>query len=122
MAKKVNALLPDVREQECDHPSGFTFTGKIPCTGPRVCHLCNSDENDVLSPAQTQALADFLEIAKTNDFDSIITVREQPRCGVWLKDGTDLACLAVAYIEGVGAWTVLTREGVTRQYTGDEIR
>jgi len=42
MAKKVNALVPSVREQECDHPGGFRYLGRVPCTGPQACYLCNT--------------------------------------------------------------------------------
>ena len=38
--KRVNALFD--RDKDCDHPSGFAYRGKVPCTGPRVCHLCGS--------------------------------------------------------------------------------
>jgi len=46
MAKKIHALFPEEREKECNHPSGFAYSGKIPCTGPRVCHLCGTREAD----------------------------------------------------------------------------
>jgi len=42
MPKKIFALIPSEREKECDHPLGFAYTGKIPCTGPRVCRLCGT--------------------------------------------------------------------------------
>ena len=42
LAKKVYALVPAEREKECDHPAGFAYTGRVPCTGPRVCYLCGT--------------------------------------------------------------------------------
>ena len=39
--KKVLALDPKVREQDCDHPHVY-FTGAIPCTGPLRCSLCGA--------------------------------------------------------------------------------
>ena len=44
--QKVNALLPEIREQECDHASGLPFTGKIPCTGPQVCLMCGTRKEE----------------------------------------------------------------------------
>ena len=49
MAKKIHALYPDVREQECDHPGGFPYRGTIPCTGPQVCYLCGTHKEDAES-------------------------------------------------------------------------
>ena len=43
MAKKVFALCPDVRDQECNHPGGFPFVGRMPCTGAQLCPLCGSE-------------------------------------------------------------------------------
>ena len=37
--KKRFALIPAVREQECDHEH-WHYRGEIPCTGPRVCNMC----------------------------------------------------------------------------------
>ena len=46
MAKKVNALIPEIREQECHHDCSFAFTGKLPCTGPRICLMCGTRKED----------------------------------------------------------------------------
>jgi hypothetical protein len=43
------ALIPEVRLQVCDHPSGFAYSGKVPCTGPRLCYLCGTNEKDAIS-------------------------------------------------------------------------
>ncbi len=40
--KKVLALVPEVRKQECDHSCGGHYTGTIPCTGQFVCHMCGT--------------------------------------------------------------------------------
>jgi len=45
MAKRKNALF--YRDEECEHPSGFPYTGAIPCTGERVCPLCELTEDEV---------------------------------------------------------------------------
>jgi hypothetical protein len=42
-------------------------------------------------------------------------------CGVWLKDGGDLPCIAVA-MDVLGNWTVLTYQNVVRQYFKSEVR
>lgn len=52
MAAKIYALFPSERTKECDHPSGFAFRGKMPCTGPRVCHLCGTREEDAEAPCE----------------------------------------------------------------------
>ena len=42
MAKKIFALVPSEREQECtDHLP--RWTGRIPLTGRFVCYLCGTD-------------------------------------------------------------------------------
>ena len=43
-ALKVRAIAPEERSRVCDHPSGYTYTGLIPCTGVRRCHLCGSPQ------------------------------------------------------------------------------
>ncbi len=43
--KKIYALDAKVREEECDHSCGFTYRGKMPCTGPRVCHMCGTTKD-----------------------------------------------------------------------------
>ncbi len=49
MTLKKNALDPAEREKECAHELGFSYTGTIPCTGPKVCYMCGTrqDDNDV---------------------------------------------------------------------------
>jgi len=37
--KKVFALHPDVREEECTHEYGH-WTGSMPCTGVFRCNMC----------------------------------------------------------------------------------
>ena len=39
--KKLHALDPKVREQECEH-THTPFSGSIPCTGPRICTMCGA--------------------------------------------------------------------------------
>jgi hypothetical protein len=39
-ARKVAALDPRERNNECDHPFGFAYAGIVPCTGHKVCYLC----------------------------------------------------------------------------------
>lgn len=41
---KINALFPEERLKPCDHPSGFAWNGKVPCTGTRTCHLCGAHQ------------------------------------------------------------------------------
>lgn len=47
MAKKVNALCPNVREQECHHDGGFPWSGRVPCTGVQRCTMCGTLKDDV---------------------------------------------------------------------------
>jgi hypothetical protein len=74
-----------------------------------------------LTKAQKEAMEQFVAVAETNNFDMITTVEQVPTCGVWLKDGTDIPCLAVAHDEGIGAWTICDMEGRVRQYLANEI-
>lgn len=41
MPKKIYALVPSVRLEECDHQT-VAYTGQIPCTGPLKCSMCGS--------------------------------------------------------------------------------
>lgn len=54
MAKKIHALFPETRDQECDHPLGFPYRGIMPCTGVRKCPLCGT-EADEKGVAQAEA-------------------------------------------------------------------
>jgi hypothetical protein len=45
--RKVLALVPSVQSETCHHAAGFAYTGRVPCTGPRVCHMCGSRIEDV---------------------------------------------------------------------------
>ena len=44
--KKKYALVPSEREKECYHEMGFYWTGKIPCTGIRICYMCGTKEHE----------------------------------------------------------------------------
>lgn len=46
MPKKIHAQDPTVRDEECGHPLGFPYRGEMPCTGPRLCPLCDTHEDD----------------------------------------------------------------------------
>jgi rubrerythrin len=42
-----NALFD--REKQCHHPMGFTYTGKMPNTGKKVCPICGTREGELES-------------------------------------------------------------------------
>lgn len=44
--RKKYAANPAEREKVCDHPLGFPYRGRIPCTGPRVCPMCGANKED----------------------------------------------------------------------------
>lgn len=62
----------------------------------------------------------FVETAHANDLVPV-TLDQNPRIGVFLRDGTDVPALAVAD-DGMGNWTVL-RESDRKvvQYLWDEV-
>lgn len=39
IARKKHALVPETRLRVCPHDHVY-FQGKVPCTGPRVCSMC----------------------------------------------------------------------------------
>lgn len=41
-------------DQACEHPSGFVYRGAIPCTGPKVCHMCGAFEEEQKHGNRTQ--------------------------------------------------------------------
>lgn len=53
---KIYALIPEVRLQVCDHPVGFSYTGRVPGTGPRVCYLCGTNQLDTVKGTATLAV------------------------------------------------------------------
>ena len=68
--KKINALIPSVREEECDDHH-FSWTGKMPMTGRCLCMMCNTEQRgwvyqqirwDATGPGWTS-------ICKTRDFN-----------------------------------------------------
>lgn len=46
MALKKYALGPAEREKECTHEMGFHYRGTMPNTGPRICSMCGTREDD----------------------------------------------------------------------------
>lgn len=54
MPKKIFALVPSAREEECDHRH-VPFTGRVPCTGPRRCSMCGAwFEDDGKTPLKVE--------------------------------------------------------------------
>ena len=53
LSKRVGApkqkfhAIPEEREKECPHSSGFPYSGKTPMTGPKKCPMCGEREEDV---------------------------------------------------------------------------
>jgi hypothetical protein len=39
--KKILALHPEIREQECFHVHA-PYSGRMPCTGSKICTMCGS--------------------------------------------------------------------------------
>ena len=63
MPKKRFALVPSEREKECNHPMGFPYTGKMPCTGLEQCPTCGTiktESNWKWQPGQEPNRAHFL--------------------------------------------------------------
>ncbi len=78
--------------------------------------------NHPLTPFQSEALSLFVDsITRDPDFEPVVTCFEVPSCGLFLKDGTDLPCLAVAFILEMNAWTVCDYAGKVRQYIDGEV-
>ena len=68
---------------------------------------------------------DFNELVVKEYFDTLQyftwkNIASFKGCGVWLKDGTDIACKVVAEDE-LGNCSVLTESNTCRQYLRDEI-
>ena len=42
------------RDKPCNHPQGFPYRGEIPCTGPKVCPMCGTREEDA-KPAEPKS-------------------------------------------------------------------
>lgn len=69
-----------------------------------------------------EPLAAFVETAKADpDFETVVTCFEVPTCGVWLRDGRDIPCLAVAHDPEMNSWTVLTASGYVLQFLDGEV-
>lgn len=56
--KKINALIPEIRQEECSHKDKATgvrygrYTGTMPCTGTYACYMCGTE----LKPFTTEAV------------------------------------------------------------------
>lgn len=75
-----------------------------------------------ITPQQAESLAGFLSVAKLDpDFDFVVTVFELPHCGLWLADGSDVPCLAVAYDSAMDAYSVCEASGRVCQYLSGEV-
>ncbi len=51
MFRKEFALLPDIRNEPCNHPM-FRYRGAIPCTGRLECILCGHTSEEIYSERQ----------------------------------------------------------------------
>lgn len=47
------SLCPEFREEECTNHS-FRWSGKMPCTGERVCVYCGARQEDVEKEIDTE--------------------------------------------------------------------
>lgn len=52
--------------------------------------------------------------------DRPITRRQNPDIGVWLKDGRDIAALAI-FKDELDNWTLLTEDGCVLQFLHNEV-
>ena len=60
--KKIHALLPEVREQDCVVHT-FSFMGNVPCTGPEVCNMCGLRKDDCVTAEMMDRINNAIEIA-----------------------------------------------------------
>ena len=74
LPKKRCALIPEIRDEICDHPLGFQWSGSMPCTGSKQCPMCGTyresqdtelETANTLSPLGTLA-AEYLQQRKAN--------------------------------------------------------
>lgn len=56
LPRKIYAASAEEREKICDHPGGFPHAGAIPCTGPRICRMCGTDEREFDQTAEGQVI------------------------------------------------------------------
>lgn len=52
MFRKRFHLIPEHRNEPCDHFLAFRYQGRVPCTGPRVCDMCGATEAEVAEHEQ----------------------------------------------------------------------
>ena len=72
-----------------------------------------------MTPTQRQLTADFCRTARSMG-DRPITRRQNPDIGVWLKDGRDIAALAI-FKDELDNWTLLTEDGCVLQFLHNEV-
>lgn len=73
-------------------------------------------------PADARDLViDWLEALDDDCYDLINVCDAGDRCGVWLTDGSDIQCYAVAHDPDFGSWWVLRRDGFATQYLAGEV-
>ena len=86
MAKKIYALIPAEREQECYHLAGFAYTGRVPCTGLRVCHLCGTRADEAVIDAVPCGVCDWCVFNLRHHGRALLSLcREAPWVGAKAK-------------------------------------
>ena len=62
-----------------------------------------------------------LMIAEDEDYDWLATCEDTATCGIYLKDGRDIPCLAVAQEHDEGDFAILTLDGAVEEYSADDV-
>lgn len=107
MAKKIHALIPSERDKDCTHELGFSWSGKVPCTGRKLCYMCGEEQpkpNEEFMSNDT--INDNLSLTVINDNDGAQCGESyKNRCYVFQRTGP--ACQssrALAMVRRANEW------------------
>lgn len=87
-----------------------------------------TEKSNLTAAERAEALDNFIAAAVSNGLFNVRVQGSTPRdrfhpgVGIWLKDGSDIPCMAVVEDEELGNWSCLTESGQVRQYLFDEVR
>lgn len=85
--------------------------------------MLTPEQNKIAGTLSNKELVALLNFKLSNEKhgEDVITMLENPACGVYLKGGKDIPCLAL-FEDEVEGWVTLSQNDITvRQYTRNEI-
>jgi hypothetical protein len=113
--KDINESLSDCL-RDCIYCKEYHWDGHQQQAAKWAIHKLKAN----LTVEQENLMFDWYNIAKTNDYENIFLIYDNLDCGVFLKNGANIDCLATA-MDDLGNWSILTKDLRSIQYLATEI-